>query len=187
MRRARGSGLFRDQRGTASIEAAVMLPLMAICWIGLFFRFDSLDTTLDAANEARRAAWITSNAGCDGETVQYDCNDETGAEGNGAGGWLDSIQKVPVVGWLFGSVFGYSTTAHVSHDVQIPSMFGGGTTPAGYSYYIMCNEKPMTVGDMLKATICEQLDDVPVIRKAVSCPSTRHDDVPKACQKSESP
>lgn len=172
-------GLFRDQRGTATLEAAVLLPIMAICWLGLFYKLQVLDTTLQAANEARRSAWTASNAGCRGDDVDYDCHSETGSEEGG--GWLDQMGDLPFVGWLFGSVFGYSTTARVSHDVTVPPMFGGGTQRAGYGYYIMCNERPMTIDDLLKATICEQFSALGLdIGFAVDCPPPRHD-APASC------
>ena len=179
--RMRKKSLFRDQRGTASLEVAMMLPLMGICWIGLFFWLQQLDTTLQSANEARQKAWASSNAGCVHETIDYDCNTETSGDGAGTG-FLDGLKDVPIVGWLFGSVFGYSTTVRVSQDVPVPDLFGGGTGSAAYSYYVMCNERPMTVTDLLKSTICEQFSGMGLdIGFAVDCPPARHADAPAQC------
>jgi hypothetical protein len=178
-------GLFRDQRGTASVEAAMMLPVMGLCWIGLFFRLATIDGTLVAATEARRAAWVSSNNACRGEDTEYECDENESAAGGGGnesgggGGWLDALTDVPIIGGLFGSLLGYSMTAHAGRTVARPNVFGGGTVNAGYHYYIMCNEEPMTVDEMLIATLCGQLGDA--ISWLITCPPPRHTEVPAGC------
>ena len=180
--RALAGKLYRDRRGTASLEAAVMLPLMALCWVGLFYFAQGFEATLDAAVAARRTAWTLSNAACEGEAVQYDCGTETGSAANGGGGWLDAMGDLPFVGWLFGSVFGASTTAVARREFEVPAAIPGGTQSATYRYTIMCNEKPMTVTDLLEATICQQFRSFGLsLDFAVDCPSPRHHDVPEAC------
>jgi len=170
------NAFFRDQRGTASIEAAMMLPLMGLCWVALFFRLATIDGTLQSAVEARRTAWVSSNNGCRGENQEPACDAESGGGGDsGGGGWLDSLQDVPIIGGLFGSLLGYSMTAHASRDVTKPVVLGGGTVAASYGYYIMCNEEPMDLDDLLIATICEQLGSG--IDWLVTCPPPRHTDV----------
>jgi len=179
------NSLLRDQRGTASIEAAMMLPLMALCWVGLFFRLATIDATLVAATEARRAAWVSSNNACRGEDTEYECDEEEtaggggGNEGGGGGGWLDALTDVPIIGGLFGSLLGYSMTAHAGQEVERPPLLGGGTVNAGYHYYIMCNEEPMSVDEMLIATLCGQLGSA--IDWLVTCPPPRHTEVPAGC------
>jgi Flp pilus assembly pilin Flp len=48
--------LVRDERGTSTIEATLVLLVVAICCAGVLFQFKSLDSTLTAAEAARRDA-----------------------------------------------------------------------------------------------------------------------------------
>jgi hypothetical protein len=168
--------LLADQRGTASVEAAMVLPLMALCWAGLFFRLSTLDATLQSGVEARRAAWISSNNACVGDDSEPVCTSSSAVD---TGSFLDGLADVPSVGFLFGSLLGSSTVARVVREVNRPVVFGGGTTQVGYGYYIMCNEEPMDLNDLLRATICEQLGDS--LGFVMSCPGDRHTDVPPDC------
>lgn len=180
---------WRDQRGTASIEAAMMLPLMGLCWVALFYRLATLDAILLSGVEARRSAWVTSNNACNDGDRNYECDDGSsgstaGGTAGGGGDWLDSLTEAPIIGFLFGTLLGSSTTAHVSREVDRPVVLGGGTIRAGYGYYIMCNEASMTLEDMLEATICEQLSEVSgFIADMIDCPDDRHDAeaIPEGC------
>jgi len=163
--------LLRDQRGTASIEAAVMLPIMAICWAGLFLQAAKLDGALDAAAEARNTAWTHSNAGCVGDSLDYVCDEESG----GGAGWMSELASVPIVGGLFGSFAGYGTDVAISRTYGAPPLLGGGQRRFTYHYYIMCNERPMDVTDILKNAICEATHTFGLsLSFAVSCPPARH-------------
>ncbi len=173
-----GARLRLDERGTASLEAAMILPFMALCWLGLFYRLGTLDATLEAGVEARRAAWVTSNNACRGDDTNYECAGSA-SDDIDTGSFLDGLSDIPIVGFLFGSLLGSSTTAHASREVNRPAAFGGGVFEASYSYYIMCNEEPMTVEDLLRSTICEQLGDA--LDFAMDCPDPRHEDVPQDC------
>jgi Flp pilus assembly pilin Flp len=181
---------WRDQRGTASIEAAMMLPLMGLCWVALFYRLATLDAILVSGVEARRMAWVTSNNACADGGRTYECEggssaSTTGGGSSGGGDWLDQLTDAPIVGFLFGTLLGSSTTARVSREVDRPVVLGGGTIRAGYGYYIMCNEESMTVQDLLEATICEQVAGVsPFIANLIDCPEERHDAgaIPQGCE-----
>ncbi|MBN1653753.1 MAG: hypothetical protein JXA30_08255 [Deltaproteobacteria bacterium] len=173
---AKQSILFH-QRGTASIEAVIMLPVMAVCWAGIFFFLQGFDQQLDAAVEARREAWALSNAACRSAQRQYDCGGVLGSDAaSESSGWLDGLSEIPIVGWLFGSVFGYSTKVTVLREWRSAPMFGRDEKRSSYDYQIMCNEEEMTVGDLIKAVVCEQLEAVEAGLKwlGIDCPDPRH-------------
>jgi len=168
----RRRGLFRDERGTASLEAALMLPVMAACWLGVLYRASTLDATIAAGVEARRTAWASSNVGCRGESLS--CAGSEDDDGFSSGGWLDGLSEVPIVGFLFGSILGYATTVHATRTVDRPPIFGGGEQELRYPYYVMCNEQKMDVDDVLFAAVCEQLPGVARELLGDRCPPPRY-------------
>lgn len=158
-----------DRRGTASLEAAVMLPLMALCWAGLFLRFQGIESALDAAVESRRDAWVFSAAGCefDGDVpkgIAVNCLE------NG-GGWMTAVSKIPLIGWLISTVVGYDLTKTATRDHVAPKLLGGGTSTIAYPYFLSCNEKERDAGYVLRAVICEQVSNMGLsLDFAVDCP-----------------
>jgi hypothetical protein len=161
--------LLCDRRGTASIEAAVMLPLMALCWAGLFLRFQGIESALDAAVESRRDAWVFSAQGCevDGDVppgISVHCLPSSA-------GWMKTVSKIPLVGWLISTVTGYDLSKTATRDHVAPKLLGGGTSTIAYPYFLSCNEKSRDAGYVLRAVICEQVSNMGLsLDFAVDCP-----------------
>jgi hypothetical protein len=153
--------LLRDQRGTASVEAALMLPVMAICWAGLMLRFDDVERHLDAAVEARRDAWVFSAQGCEveGNDPPQPAGSIVHCLGDGQG-WMATLSKIPFVGWLVSSITGFEVETIAKRDYGSPPLLGGGTHQIQYSYHLMCNEKSRDVEYILKACLCEQIHNL---------------------------
>jgi Flp pilus assembly pilin Flp len=153
----------RDQRGTASIEAAVMLPILALCWAGLMLRFDQIESYLIAATAARRDAWIFSNAGCedcpDGQTAKLHVEGAPGA-GQGEFSWADTVRDIPVVGFFVDTIFGFQFDATGEQTFTEPSYFGAKSKTASYSYHLMCNEKSRDGLDVLKQVLVQTVDSL---------------------------
>jgi hypothetical protein len=163
--------ILRDRRGTSTAEAAVVLPVMAICWAGLFLRFQGIELALDAAMEARRDAWTFSGQGCEVESgrmppgIGRDC-----AKGDHAN-WMSKLESVPVLGPLVQTILGFEIhkTAHREHDA--PPLFGGGKRGIGYTYYLMCNEKPREGLYVLALVICSQFQAIHLpVDIIIDCP-----------------
>jgi hypothetical protein len=150
---------------------------MAACWIGVLYRAQTLDATISAGVEARRNAWVSSNAGCSDEGLSPACESGDSNDGFSSGGWLDGLADAPIVGFLFGSILGYSTTVRASRTVDRPPVLGGGEARLGYSYYVMCNERPMSVDQVLMAAVCEQLPGIALDLLGDRCPLPRYDSV----------
>jgi hypothetical protein len=162
--------LIRDRRGTASIEAAVMLPLMGLCWVALFFRFQGIEKEMEIAVEARRDAWVFSAQGCEVEEGS-EIPKGIGLECNEQASWMSAIENIPFVGFLITTFAGFelSKTARVDHTA--PPLLGGGTTTLAYPYSLMCNEKSRTADYLLKSCICEQVSAMGLsLSFAVDCP-----------------
>jgi hypothetical protein len=163
------SRLLRDRRGTASVEAALLLPVMAICWAALLYRYEVLERTLDAASQARQTTWAASDAGCENSPPEVDVKCQPAGGGNDD--WTANLDRVPVVGWFIGSLLGYRANTVSRSSYQRPVMFGGGTRTASYSYSLMCNEKKRSESDVLLSMLCQQINDLGLdLSFAVTCP-----------------
>jgi hypothetical protein len=163
--------LIRDMRGTASVEAAVMLPLMGLCWVALFFRFQGIEKEMDAAVEARRDAWVFSAQGCEVEDGDPEIPKGIALECNEKASWMSAIEKIPFVGFLITTFAGFELKKTAHRDHTAPPLLGGGTTDLAYPYSLMCNEKSRTATYLLKSCICEQVSAMGLsLSFAVDCP-----------------
>jgi hypothetical protein len=158
----RKRSLLRDQRGTASIEAAVMLPVMAICWAGLMLRFDQIERFLHGATVARRDAWIFSNSGCEGDNPgRAEIAPECAGDDQSSGlSWAAGLQKIPVVGYLVDSIFGYRFTATGVEPYTEPPLFGGKSKSSRYSYHLTCNEASRDGKQILSQVLVQTVDSL---------------------------
>jgi hypothetical protein len=155
--------LLRDQRGTSSIEAAVMLPIMAVCWAGLMLRFEQVESYMTAATSARRDAWVFSNSGCEddppGKTADLKVDCVSGA-GEGNFSWADAVRSIPVVGFFVDTIFGFKFKATGHQDFTQPMFFGGKSKTARYPYALMCNEKSRSGGEVLGQVLVQTIDSL---------------------------
>ena len=166
--------LVRDRRGTASVEAAVMLPLMALCWAALFFRFQDIEQELDIAVEARRDAWLFSARGCEVDHGDPPAPPGIGMECNTKGDgqtWMNTLEHIPFVGFLVTSFTGFELTKVARGEHKIPNMLGGGTSHLAYPYALMCNEKKREDDYLLTSCICQTVGSLGLsLDFAVNCP-----------------
>jgi Flp pilus assembly pilin Flp len=164
--------LVRDRRGTASIEAAILLPLMALCWTALFFRFQGIEQELDAAVEARKDAWVFSAQGCEKGPNDPDIPAGIAVNCNQDGpDWMSAVSKIPFVGWLISSIAGFELTKVAKREHPVPNLLGGGTSHMAYPYALMCNEKDRDLDYILTSCICQQVSALGLsLNFAVPCP-----------------
>jgi hypothetical protein len=172
--------LLRDQRGTSTFEATLVLPVMAICWAGAWFQFKMIDSSMIAVERARHAAWMMTTENCD-SVAHYDS--ATGGANDPPLQWLEQICKVPVLGEIVGSLFGYSFTAEGKSDPYARiALLGGGERQARVPYFIMCNEKHMGLDEVLRNVMCKEMKKLNLnFDFAVDCPEDRHPEVRDAC------
>ena len=150
-----------------------MLPIMVLCWVGLFFRFQGIEKYLDAAVEARRDAWVFSAQGCEvgsGETmpkgIGIDCD-----MSKGGAKWMQVLEYIPFINFLVDSIVGFELTKTAKREHTAPALLGGGSTDQKYKYNLACNEKSRDVTYILKSCICEQVSAMGLsLDFAVDCP-----------------
>lgn len=149
------SKLARDQRGTASLESALMLPVIALCWAGVFLYFNAYASVLGAGSTARNAGLSTSAGSCQqGERTSCPEPPKTGGDG-----WADLPQQHALLDRVLGPVFGPTTEKKAERDYEIPALLGGGVRVAPYDYQITCNEPPPRLNEdqILREVACEYL------------------------------
>lgn len=157
--------LLGDEEGTASIEAAIMIPFFIIVWGLLLFAVDVYKHKIDAGRQARDCGWAFAQTGC--ETLPPQCEEEPGdpvaVEGGEGEGELESSMDelpldIPVIGDVLNGVidtlFGELRVARHSEDVQRPQVLGATTVETRGAFAIMCNERPRTVGEMALDMVC---------------------------------
>ncbi|HKY34634.1 MAG TPA: TadE family protein [Polyangiaceae bacterium] len=158
-----------NQRGVATVEAVVVLPVFVIIFISLFYVRDIAVTKQAAEEHARTCAWLYSALDCEG-AIPAGCDDvltEAPAasviapdvdkafnEGLDAlksgetpsGGKLVSDAIVPLVGSALEAAFGRAIEANTVHPVERPGLFGGGQRTVKGRYHLACNLHPTTPG-----------------------------------------
>lgn len=157
--------LLGDEEGTASIEAAIMIPFFIIVWGLLLFAVDVYKHKIDAGMRARDCGWAFAQTGC--ETLPPQCAEEPGDPvavdgGEGAGELESSMDElpldIPVIGDVLNGVidtlFGELRVARNTQSVQRPQVLGATTVQTRGAFAIMCNERPRTVGEMALDMVC---------------------------------
>ena len=166
-----GNGTHRrrsvSERGTASIEAIIVLPIFVLLFVGVLYFADLIQAKTDADTEARRCAWLYSMANC-GEVpegcarpddapptasnpFQKALDTGIGKAQNGAQvapvprdnnedvpDIFESIVK-PILGKAINEVTNGNRVAHASRTVRRPPLFGGNTANPGGQYRLACN------------------------------------------------
>ena len=173
MRRTRFKGIVRDDGGTASLETLVLLPLIALCWAGVFFFFAGYEARITAATMARRDAWVTSDNACKDRSQSPDCSGEDSvpppedddirnvrhepSKSDPGSGWIESATKVPFIGAIIGSVFGSTTVVTQTNTFDRPPLVGGGEVETEYQYRIACNVEPRSEQQIVEDVFCGML------------------------------
>jgi len=165
-----------NQRGVATVEAVVVLPVFVIIFISLFYVRDIAVSKQAAEEHARTCAWLYSAQDCEG-AIPTGCDDvltnapapsiiapdvgkafhdgldalEQGAKDGKApsratGGKLVSGAIAPLLGSALEAAFGRAIDAKTEHPVQRPELFGGGQRAIQGHYHLACNLHPTTPG-----------------------------------------
>ncbi|MDQ3031030.1 MAG: hypothetical protein M3Y87_01330 [Myxococcota bacterium] len=164
-KRSRMRQLLSDEKGTASIEAVIMLPFFIMVWGFLVFVMDVYRHKLDAGVRARDCGWSYAQTGC--QTVPPSCTaepaDEIDVDGGESSseitGALAGASEIPVIGGMLEGalqgIFGEIRIARNDQEVQRPQVLGASTMQTSATFAIMCNERPRTVGEMALGIVCD--------------------------------
>lgn len=156
--------LWRDERGAAYVEALSIIPFFLIVWVGLNFMYNIRLEKQARYAGARTCAWEWSNQGCEGEKPKSCIDSTSGGEketedfGGQQRQMTNMLRETQDGNWankVIGAIFGESFETQSEGTVTIPGRFGGGQGKIRSNYYLLCNERPQEVGDIVKKVACE--------------------------------
>jgi hypothetical protein len=159
LNKRKNDGLRRDLRGTASVEAAIILPFFILIFAGVMYMERLLESKQVALVFARRCAWQYSNNGCSEKPTGCEkvvehaggsSNENEVSDKMREGGILDKLSDIPFIGKAISGLFGSALTSRATREVIRAPMFGGGTVAVAGHYYLMCNEKDQTLEGILE-------------------------------------
>lgn len=157
----------RSRRGAATVEAVILLPVLAVLFAGLFFTHAHASRRQQARVLARRCAWLHAIDGC--REIPPGCEDvphsslradeaadaDTVTDGlkNHAreGGLLDGT---PMLESLLDDLLGSPTQYTATRDVARAGFEG---TAAG-RVHLLCNPKPLDPWALVEDSFCTSTD-----------------------------
>jgi hypothetical protein len=169
--RYRGSRATRARtRGTASIEAVIVIPVFIALFIGVAYVSRVAELGQSAEMTARSCAWLYSAQNCKGvppgcegylrarTAVSTGGNKVDDALHGGKNSLPHGSSAQNFVSGVVGSLlesaiqdaFGRTLDASVPAATDQPELFGGKTVTVTGNYNLACNLAPTTLGDVAK-------------------------------------
>lgn len=169
--RSRISRITRGRtRGTASVEAVVVIPVFIALFIGVAYVSRVAELAQGAEMTARSCAWLYSAQNCRevppgcegylraGTTVSTSGNKVDDALHGGKNSLPQGTSAQNFVSGVVGSLlesaiqdaFGRALDASVPATTDQPELFGGKTVTVTGNYHLACNLAPTTLGDVAK-------------------------------------
>jgi len=151
------------RRGAASAEAVVVLPIFIVLFISLFYVRDQVLAKQAAQERTRTCAWLYSWNNCqfDAEIMPAECERASTEVPIGADAANAVTQKLTGDGFFndivsgmldqaLKAALGRATDVKISHEVTMPTLYGGKTQALTGEYHIACNLKPTTAPQVAK-------------------------------------
>ncbi|MDX2051725.1 MAG: TadE/TadG family type IV pilus assembly protein [Polyangiaceae bacterium] len=153
----------RSERGVASVEAVILLPIFLLLFFGILYVARVNDAKLVALTEARSQAWIASMQSCEGSSAEQNqqhpeakgVHDAVGKALTPSTQSTSNTTSLPIGGVIgkilnapLKTLFGESVTTHASRTVPRPAFLGGKEATVVGSYRLPCNLKPQTLWDV---------------------------------------
>lgn len=138
------------------LEAVIALPVFALVLAGTFHLHERIAASQDAMLAARAAAWDAALDGCresktggdelrDGSALPHldQLHQATAPRaGSDPNSMFGSLDDIPVVGSVLGSIVPRGIRAQRSVDVAASARLGFAATSARSAAYVACNEAP---------------------------------------------
>ncbi|MFW5875983.1 MAG: TadE/TadG family type IV pilus assembly protein [Myxococcota bacterium] len=168
-------GIFEDTRGSAYVEAVIMLPVLVVLFGAMVYVRKAYVERQARLVAARSCAWQYANDGCEGDPPdecrvagETDMGDQGGTRQEDSGddmegvlsspgsdpSALDRLTEFPVLGEVFQTVFGKAVAVESTGEVERPEVLGGQTQSIAGGYYVMCNDKNKDAGELVKELMC---------------------------------
>ena len=154
-------GLMHAQRGVATVEAVIVLPVFVILFVSVFYVRSQVLARQASESKARTCAWAYSMNNCN--TVPPGCEglvkvvresgpvaDKVSQAASKATGGLAGPVVHQVLSPALDAAFGRSLDSNTQQSYERPPLYGGGTQSASGSYHLACNLTPETPLDVAK-------------------------------------
>ena len=153
----------RRCRGTASVEAAIALPVFVILFISVYYVRNNILAKQAAEIHARSCAWAYSMNNCEsappgceglvpvaneGGEVRNEITDKLREVGGNEFAELIGDVLSTVLQPAIDAAFGMSLEATIERSFERPALYGGGTATARGTYHLACNIKDETLGEV---------------------------------------
>ena len=156
------------QRGVASVEAVIMLPVLVLMLFGVGYVSRLFSQTLTANDRARLCVQRFAQMSCEHQNAlpTYCRNvfrnaDEPPPEDSESQAALsdaredDGVQEAQsrssMLTDILDGLFGDGKIATAKMGAKRPRIFGGGETPIRAGSYALCNTKPVVADDLASA------------------------------------
>ena len=141
-----------------------MLPFFILILFCVLFAARVAETRQALLVKARHCAWQHSNAGCPerppdgcdgviGDPVDSGVDNDVWQRAK-ASSPIDAASEIPFVGAVVEGIFGSALLARAGGTIERPPVLGGREVEVHGRYYLMCNEKPRTLGKTMKEAFC---------------------------------
>lgn len=159
------------ERGTASVEAVVALPVLLLLFVSVFYVRDNSLALQSAANQARTCAWLYSAANCpedrsalpaacEGIVPEVDLDD---AEDPPLLPPIpDPIDDVlePMLRPILEAAFGRAVTAKAEKSFDPPKVYGSERKVVHRNYHLACNIQRKELKDVINDVWTDISDDI---------------------------
>jgi len=157
----------RRTRGTATVEAVVMLPVLILLLLGVGYTSRAFSHALESNDLARLCAQRYALMGCKHkDQLPKECHDvfsmandpplkaskETARlnKAENEESVQESKSRSNLLTKILDSLFGKGVIAKTKAKVKRPGLLGGGTSPIYSSSYALCNTDPVPADNLAK-------------------------------------
>jgi hypothetical protein len=162
----------KPNAGVASVEAALVLPVLGLALIGVMFLRQLHAAQDEARRLARRCALEFATAGCEPARTTPECRDVLSSTQLASGG-ADArrlrqaagdrdtfgVFDLPLISEAIAGLFGTAVRAEVAREVSGP--WAAAPAQVTVAYAVLCNDRPRDVGAAIERVFCEM---VPVVK-----------------------
>ncbi len=154
--------LLRCQRGTASVEIVVMLPVFILLFLGVLHIHSAGIGQQEAQSAARACAYYYAVNGCTNDAAAHPvCEGLNVGKAAEAGSVKDAkddtsvlteVESWPVLGDALKLLFGEGSRARAERQVQ--SFVGDGDSKAVGRFYLVCNTVSESWSEKISELLC---------------------------------
>lgn len=150
------------RRGTASVEAIMMLPFFIVVYAGIYYMHGLYAGYQLALGQARTCAWDYAKRGCEGDpppgceaAVGHEAMAQNEEDNFRVQDILGQLSSLPLIGDVVEGIFGRPLQTSTRHEIWAPRTFAPRRRSVASHYFTLCNTVPQSWGDVAMSIFCE--------------------------------